>query len=1365
MKKYVNRLISALLALVLILAVPVDVFAEWPGNEIANKDNYLCTGTLMAGDTAFSKSTYTVGGFITVYLLPQGAAVSEYKVTPTAIDFSSNPLAVQKENTASLEMGVEYDLSNPVCYNVIASDGRYAPVFIMAAEGTGGWSGWTEQDSENLLAMSDLIADTLYEIRILQDEISNSTDTVGEYYSSNADMLSALGYWLGRETAYYDDESTGQNGNGLYDSYADTIRKGKEETRAFVRQYLENHLENQNVIPSSSVIKPETLKIIYEKIIPYYIEYAKQRIETPEITAFVLGGSVGRIDNETRTITVPIPEGTDVSSLGEAEIVTKGWSSAVRVANSDSSMVYYVTPCYPAKGTRYDSYSQKWTVNIIAGTPDNIVTSFSVESNGAVRYAKIDQEAKTITLNLPTGTDITAITPVIEHTGTNTNFDGRSIDFTNEQELVLTNSNFSGVETRYTVRITAAESDENYITSYKIGDAAGTISENRIEITIPYALDLTATQPEIEISEFASITGPETPVVGENIYEVTSESGEKRTYTVNVTRTAAATGRSILSFSYGSASAVINETAGTISLELPKGTPLQFAPTIKVSPFASVSPASGETRDFSQPVKYTVTAQDGRTNTYTVEVSVSSESAENPYIDGMRSLVNKIISNYKSGEADDDWEWMNLGFYQNKLENYDYGFSIADCISKLEADTNVAMTNIDRKIMTLTARGFDCSNLAKYNGGEPFIDKNGNKIDNLVEVLYNYSGGWTINGPTFALIALDMGNYTIPADAKWTREVLLETLLNHVYLSDGFGLDMVTMMMQAMAPYQNDPVYGERVKAKLEEGFEIVLSSFGSKNAYNNPFGVQWGGIYTSEGSAQVLCAISAMGIDAYSDVRLNDGTHSALSALLDYANYEDGYFHHSSTVLDNAMATYQGCYASQWYLGFIDNGGAGNPYSLYYQRFDFSRKLSEDASITAFILDGKEGVITEGGEGGQNAISVVLPKGTSLKSMYPKVALAKGATLVAPNLDQPVTFIEGVAQPFTVQAEDGKTRKTYYVTITLSEDVLASGAEIFPSTIKLEDANILRDLEILEMTVTEAGDGATEIELAVNAGVNTAALHLTAQISSGAVCTPAVDGKTKLDLTDWTTFTVVSQDGTNTGIYRIKVTPREQAYIEAFSISIDGTVYNGVIDNDKNTITVSGVDDSSLTTTKFVPDITLGGNTLVCSPAPGLAQDFSKTVSYTVSGGGDVVSRVYTVSVLNSDGELISSVGGSSGSEPVTPTVTGAKIISFKVLGIEGVIDNAAGTITITLPYGCDITAVAPEVEVPSGAIVSPCSGEVVNLANDMVYAVQNGEEIGEYRIIVILEKSISDQLWEELVDNNTVKDHQVSYDKSKLS
>lgn len=157
----------------------------------------------------------------------------------------------------------------------------------------------------------------------------------------------------------------------------------------------------------------------------------------------------------------------------------------------------------------------------------------------------------------------------------------------------------------------------------------------------------------------------------------------------------------------------------------------------------------------------------------------------------MESLVSKINQRYSRTTAGawEDWEWMNLGFYQKKLGNLDDGFSIAECIKRLDTTTNVAMTNIDRKIMTLTARGIDCSKLSKYNNGEPFIDAKGNEVDDFVSILYNYRGGYTINGPIFALNALDMGNYTIPENAVWTREKLLETILNHKYLSDGFGLD------------------------------------------------------------------------------------------------------------------------------------------------------------------------------------------------------------------------------------------------------------------------------------------------------------------------------------------------------------------------------------------------------------------------------------------------------------------------------------------------------------------------------------------------------------------------------------------------
>ncbi len=46
-----------------------------------------------------------------------------------------------------------------------------------------------------------------------------------------------------------------------------------------------------------------------------------------------------------------------------------------------------------------------------------------------------------------------------------------------------------------------------------------------------------------------------------------------------------------------------------------------LAPTITLPPGASVSPASGEKKDFTNPVTYTVTAEDGTKQTYTVTVT------------------------------------------------------------------------------------------------------------------------------------------------------------------------------------------------------------------------------------------------------------------------------------------------------------------------------------------------------------------------------------------------------------------------------------------------------------------------------------------------------------------------------------------------------------------------------------------------------------------------------------------------------------------------------------------------------------------------------------------------------------------------
>ena len=121
---------------------------------------------------------------------------------------------------------------------------------------------------------------------------------------------------------------------------------------------------------------------------------------------------------------------------------------------------------------------------------------------------------------------------------------------------------------------------------------------------------------------------------------------------------------------------------------------------------------------------------------------------------------------------------------------------------------------------------------------------------------------------------------------------------------------------------------------------------------------------------------------------------------------------------------------------------------------------------------------------------------------MVPHLTLSQGATLVQPDISKPIKFVADVATPFTVQAEDGKTQRTYYVTVKLDNNVKASGAELIPSSIQLTDANILRALDVLGMNIT-VEDGVTKIELRVNAGVDTTALYLKADTSYKATCTP----------------------------------------------------------------------------------------------------------------------------------------------------------------------------------------------------------------------------------------------------------------------
>jgi len=160
----------------------------------------------------------------------------------------------------------------------------------------------------------------------------------------------------------------------------------------------------------------------------------------------------------------------------------------------------------------------------------------------------------------------------------------------------------------------------------------GIISGNSIAATVPFSVDVTTLAPTISTSAKATVSPASG--VAQNFsnpvtYTVTAEDGSTATFTVTVTKSAApkSTAKDITAFSFGALSpavaGVIDNTAKTISATLPAGTDAtKLVPTLTTSAKATVSPASGAAQDFTKAVTYTVTAEDGSTQTYSVTVTV-----------------------------------------------------------------------------------------------------------------------------------------------------------------------------------------------------------------------------------------------------------------------------------------------------------------------------------------------------------------------------------------------------------------------------------------------------------------------------------------------------------------------------------------------------------------------------------------------------------------------------------------------------------------------------------------------------------------------------------------------------------------------
>lgn len=132
---------------------------------------------------------------------------------------------------------------------------------------------------------------------------------------------------------------------------------------------------------------------------------------------------------------------------------------------------------------------------------------------------------------------------------------------------------------------------------------------------------------------------------------------------------------------------------------------------------------------------------------------------------------------------------------------------------------------------------------------------------------------------------------------------------------------------------------------------------------------------------------------------------------------------------------------------------------------------------------------------------------------------------------------------------------------------------------------------------------------------------------------------------------------------------------------------------------------------TNLAPDITVSDKATI-SPDPSIPQDFSQPVTYTVTAENGE-ERTYTISIS-------------------MPISSEAEIKSFTLAGCEGVIDGEF--ITVTVPHGTDLTALAPEIEISYNATVTPASGEVQNFTRRVRYTVtaEDGATTASYIVQV---------------------------------
>lgn len=282
---------------------------------------------------------------------------------------------------------------------------------------------------------------------------------------------------------------------------------------------------------------------------------------------------------------------------------------------------------------------------------------------------------------------------------------------------------------------------------------------------------------------------------------------------------------------------------------------------------------------------------------------------------------------------------------------------------------------------------------------------------NLLEFLADFDAvAWQgINGPIWALQALDAGDFDIPSmkgktsnfagisgepvENVTTRQKLIDYILDNQLADGGWALsgkisdpDLTGMALAALAPYQKQ----KKVKSSINDGIECLSKLQNSDGTYST-FGDK-----TSESCAQVIRGLVRCGVNPNTDSRFKKSGKTVVDGLLSFYDEKVHGFRHVNE-------------AGGGYEAVVDQMATEQ---AYYALAEYKAAVPDQAVLSAAKKSGSDGMkVTWKKAAVASGYQVVVATDSAFKKNVEKYAVKKGSTT-------------------SKKVKDLKAGKTYYVKV-----------------------------------------------------------------------------------------------------------------------------------------------------------------------------------------------------------------------------------------------------------------------------------------------------------------------------------------------